>query len=138
MEKIIKVNIIFIILFIVFSSFSNVFAADLQTSLKVIKEASETGYLEDDQGYIEERIVSSDSENGELTVQLSVNNKEKDNSTEITKYENTEIFILVPEIPSSAYNLTKVSPVRLVYSEKNSFWASRLLSWSVLSVETRQ
>ena len=97
MEKIIKVNIIFIILFIVFSSFSNVFAADLQTSLKVIKEASETGYLEDDQGYIEERIVSSDSENGELTVQLSVNNKEKDNSTEITKYENTEIFILVPE-----------------------------------------
>ena len=97
MEKIIKVNIIFIILFIVFSSFSNVFAADLQTSLKVIKEASETGYLENDQGYIEERIVSSDSENGELTVQLSVNNKEKDNSTEITKYENTEIFILVPE-----------------------------------------
>ena len=97
MKKLIKINIIFLILSIVFSSFSSVFATDLQTSLKVVKDSSEIGYLEDNQGYIEKRIVSSDSKNGEMTVQLSVNNKEKDTSTEIIKYENTEIFILVSE-----------------------------------------
>ena len=78
MKKLIKINIIFLILSIVFSSFSSVFATDLQTSLKVVKDSSEIGYLEDNQGYIEKRIVSSDSKNGEITVQLSVNNKEKD------------------------------------------------------------
>ena len=49
-------------------------------------------------------------------------------ASDIMRRNSLRFLILVPEIPSSAYNLTKVSPVRLVYSEKNSFWASRLLS----------
>ena len=56
----------------------------------------------------------------------------------IIRRNSLRFLIFVPEIPSSAYNFTKVSPVRFVYSEKNCFWASRLLSWSALSVETRQ
>ena len=73
----------------------------------------------------------------EISFTTTISNSPCSAST-IMRKNSFRFFIFVPEIPSSAYNLTKLSPVRWVYSEKNSFCASRLLSWSALSVETRQ
>ena len=56
----------------------------------------------------------------------------------IMRRNSLRFFIFVPEIPSSAYRRTRVSPVRSVYSAKNFFCASRLFNWSSLSVDTLQ
>jgi hypothetical protein len=56
----------------------------------------------------------------------------------ISRWNSLRFLIFVPEIPSSAYTRTSVSPVRWTYSEKNFFCVSSELSWSDLSVETRQ
>ena len=45
----------------------NVNAAELKTKLDVITQASETKYLENDQGYISKTIVDSNAETGEVT-----------------------------------------------------------------------
>ena len=73
----------------------------------------------------------------EISLTTTISNKPFSASASI-RWNSMRFLILVPEIPSSAYNLMRLSPVRLVYSKKNSFWVSRLLSWSDLSVDTRQ
>jgi len=64
--------------------------------LFVVQGASETKYLENEQGIIDNKIISSDNENGEITMKLSINNT-KSNQGSNKKYENTEIFIIVDE-----------------------------------------
>jgi hypothetical protein len=85
-----------LILFIVFSIFSNVFASNLKTSLNIIQKASETKYLENNQGYISKTIVDSNSNNGEVTIELKLSNTKKE--TEQTT--DTEVFLVVDNSPS--------------------------------------
>lgn len=84
------------ILFIMASMFSNIYASDLKTSLNIIQKASETKYLDNNQGYISKTIVDSDEEAGEVTIELKISNIKKQ-IEEMTKYENTEIYIMVSE-----------------------------------------
>ena len=72
------------------------FASNNKTQLQVVEKSSETKYLEDDQGYITKTIVDSNPDTGEVTVELRLNNKGKEQEQNKT-YENTEIYILVSE-----------------------------------------
>ena len=107
MKKIIKILNIFLIICIVFSAFSNVWAADIKTSLQVIKQASETKYLENDQGYISKTIVNSKPETGEITIEVKVSNLAKDKENTQT-YEDTEIYMMVSENISTSKNTEKI------------------------------
>lgn len=71
-------------------------------TLNVIQKASEIKYLENDQGNISKTIVKSDTEKGEVTIEVKLANKPKDIS--ITKYDNSEIFIIIPEYTNAQEN----------------------------------
>lgn len=73
-----KITCISLILFMLLGICSNVFAADVKTSLDVIQEASETKYLDNDQGNISKTIVDSNSETGEVTIELKLSNTKKE------------------------------------------------------------
>lgn len=93
--KKVKLRIIcnLLILQIIFGIFSNVFASELKTSLDVIQQASETKYLENDQGYISKTIINSNASTGEVTVELKLSNKKKEE--EQVKYDSTELVFVV-------------------------------------------
>lgn len=74
----------------------NVNATELKTSFDVIQKASETKYLENDQGYISKTIVDSNSDTGEVTIELKLSNTAKDKE-QTQKYDNTEVYLLVSE-----------------------------------------
>lgn len=97
-----KIWCIAVIVLIVFTSYSSVFATDLQTKLEVIQKASETKYLENDQGYISKTIVNSNASTGEVTIELKVSNTTKETETVV----ETEIFIVVDNSPSMDYVTT--------------------------------
>ena len=94
MKIIHKIANILIIMFILFGLFSNTFASDTNTKLNIIQNASETKYLENDQGYISKTIVDSNAENGEVTVEVKVSNTSKETSEKVN-YDSTEIVFVV-------------------------------------------
>ena len=79
-----------------------VYAKDLQTELNIIQKASETKYLEKDQGYISKTIVDSNANTGEVTIELKLSNTKKESSTE----KPTEIFLVVDNSPSMDFVTT--------------------------------
>ncbi len=91
-----KVGYISLIMFIILSLFSNVFAMDLKTQLNVIQKSSETKYLENNQGYISKTIVDSNKDTGEVTIELKLSNTKKE-TEQTEKYEDTEVYLLVDE-----------------------------------------
>ena len=66
-------------------------AEELKTSLDIIQKASETKYLENDQGYISKTIVDSNASTGEVTIELKLSNTKK----EISKSNETEIVLVI-------------------------------------------
>ncbi len=96
MKIIHKIANILIIMFILFGLFSNTFASDTNTKLNIIQNASETKYLENDQGYISKTIVDSNAETGEVTVEVKVSNTAK----ETTTYADTEVMFVIDNSPS--------------------------------------
>lgn len=98
MKKKIKKLTILLLINMLLCIFANsvVNAAEIEYTLNAIKMNADTLRLENNQGYLENKITFMNAEEGEVTVELSLNNKkveEEDGST----YEETEIFILVPE-----------------------------------------
>ena len=88
--------VILISILLIISMCGNVNAAELRTSLDVIQMASETKYLEDNQGSISKKIVESDPDTGEVTIELKISNtREKEEGQE--EFENTEIYLMVSE-----------------------------------------
>lgn len=75
---------------------TTVFAENISTSLKIEKAKSETKYLQNNQGTIEQEVTKINSELGEATVSLTLNNKLTDSENNL-KYENTEVFIIIEE-----------------------------------------
>lgn len=69
----------------------SVYAKDLKTELNIIQKASETKYLENDQGYISKTIVDSNANTGEVTIELKLSNTKKETVTNGT----TEIFFVI-------------------------------------------
>ena len=91
-----KFFIIVVSIILMIGMCGNVNAAELKTSLKIVQKASETKYLENNQGYISKTIVDSDSDKGEVTVELKLSNTKKD----VEKNSTTEIFLVVDNSPS--------------------------------------
>ncbi len=75
---------------------SSVFAADLKTALNVIEQASETKYLENDQGYFSKTIVDSNPSTGEVTIELKLANTKKEEQID----ETTEVMLVIDNSPS--------------------------------------
>ncbi len=81
---------------------SNVFAADLKTTLNVVEQASETKYLENNQGYISKTIVDSNPSTGEVTVELKLSNTKKEEEEQ----EKTEVMLVIDNSPSMDFVTT--------------------------------
>ena len=91
-----KFLLIFILTFLIISMSVNVNAKDLVTNLNIVQKASETKYLENDQGHISKEIVNSNKDIGEVTVEVKLSNvKKEQENTQI--YDSTEIYLIVPE-----------------------------------------
>ena len=76
--------------------------------------------------------------NREISFTTTISNKPFSASASI-RWNSLRFLILVPEIPSSAYNLIRLSPVRFVYSirtlsESLSYWAGLLHPWKLGSM----
>ncbi len=84
-----KFSIILISFILILGMSSNVKAQTLKTSLDVVQKASETKYLDKDQGSISKTIVDSNKDTGEITVELKLNNMKKE--------VETEVYLIVPE-----------------------------------------
>ena len=95
-----KISIILILMLLMISMCGNVNAAELKTNLDIIQKASETKYLENDQGFISKTIVDSNSDTGEVTIELKLSNTAK----EVEKINDTEVFLVVDNSPSMDYN----------------------------------
>ena len=91
-----KLYILCIFLVIISFFTSNVFASSINTSLEVVKENSEIKNLENSQGNITKRIIDSNQNQGEVTIELKLSNFKND-KTDKTRYNDTEIYFLVDE-----------------------------------------
>lgn len=91
-----KFFIIVVSIILMIGMCGSVNAAELKTSLDIVTKASETKYLENNKGYISKTIVDSDSDKGEVTVELKLSNTKKD----VEKNSTTEIFLVVDNSPS--------------------------------------
>ena len=73
----------------------------LNTKLYVVKDQSETKYLENDQGYITKKIVDSNPDTGEVTIELKIANTNKKieeiKNNNNSNGKNTEIFFIIDE-----------------------------------------
>ena len=98
-----KIFIMFITITVLVGIYGSVNAKELKTTLDVIQQASETKYLENDQGYISKTIVDSNAETGEATIELKLSNTKKEK--EETK--KTEIFLVIDNSISMDYNSTE-------------------------------
>lgn len=81
-------------------------AQDVQNSLNVIKMESETTYLDNSNGFLDNKITSFDSNLGTVNLELSLNNSSSSQDQEAGHYENTEIFIILPEVNSNETKTT--------------------------------
>ena len=93
-----KLSVILISIVLMISVCGIVNAADLKTSLDIIQKASETKELENDQGFISKTIVDSDSEKGEVTIELKLSNTKKEETTTVKR--GTEIMLVIDNSPS--------------------------------------
>ena len=95
LKKIINIILIFLII----GMYGDVSAAELKTTLDVIQKASETKYLENDQGYVSKTIVNSNKDTGEVTIELKLSNTAKQEE----KSTDTEVFLVVDNSGSMGY-----------------------------------
>lgn len=93
-----KTLIVSALIFSLISVMIPVYASN-DVALNIVQKASETKYLENDQGYISKTIVDSDSEKGEITVEVKLSNTSKDLETST----GTEIFLVVDNSGSMGY-----------------------------------
>lgn len=94
-----KIECLCVIILIVISLFSNVFAANPKTQLNVIKPSSEVKYLENDQGYVSKTIVDTNKDTGEVTIELKMSNTKK----ELQVSNQTEIVLVIDNSGSMAF-----------------------------------
>lgn len=98
---------ILIILLIILNISFNTNATENKNILTIVEKESKTEYLENNQGYISKTIVDSNSDTGEVTVELKLSNMSKE--TEINR--DTEIFLVVDNSGSMGYT-TSTGEVR--------------------------
>lgn len=94
-----------IVMLVCIIPYSN-YAQDVQNSLNVIKMEAETTYLDYSNGFLDNKITSFDSHLGTVNLELSLNNSSSSQDQETGHYENTEIFIILPEVDSNETKTT--------------------------------
>lgn len=100
-----KILSMFLMISVAFINMMPVSAASYK--LNIEKEAADIKYLENQQGYISKKIVASDLENGEVTVELTVANS-KTSSEENS--DIPEIMIVVDNSVSMAFLMPNGEP----------------------------
>lgn len=88
-----KILAIVLLLTILISTLSTVSAAETKTNLNIVQKESEQKLLNQGDSYYTNKIVSIDSKEGIVEMELTIDNI----STDKNVHENTEIFILVSE-----------------------------------------
>ena len=101
-----KIFIFFLIVMLVCIMPYSINAQDVQNSLNVIKMEAETTYLDNSNGFLDNKITSFDSNLGTVNLELSLNNSSSNQDQEADHYENTEIFIILPEVNSNETKTT--------------------------------
>ncbi len=96
--KIKKFTFSILLFVIIISIFSNTYAAN-PVKLEVVKKASETKYLLEGQAFVSKQIVSSDPDNGEVTIELKVSNS----SGESEEIAANEIVFVIDNSSSMGY-----------------------------------
>ena len=91
-----------IIALIVVSGFFSYSLAEGSTELDIVEKSSETKQLENDQGYISKTIVDSNSETGEVTIELKLQNV-KNSVKEKSIVDGAEIFLVIDKSGSMSY-----------------------------------
>lgn len=94
-----------IVMLVCIIPYSN-YAQDVQNSLNVIKMEAETTYLDNSNGFLDNKITSFDSNLGSINLELSLSNSSSNQDQESEHYENTEIFIILPESSSNERKAT--------------------------------
>lgn len=110
-------KVLTVILTVCMFSVNTVFVfASSRYQLNIVTDSAETKYLENNQGYINKKIISSDPSNGEVTVELTVANTSADVTS--IKYDNTEIWIIIPEeVEFSTAIATKIEYIKQMASK---------------------
>ena len=88
-----KLFTIIMMMLLIIGMCGNVKAVETETRLNIVQVESETKYLENNQGYINKKIIASNGTLGEVTIQLSVSNSKQ----ETQQFEDTEIYLIVEE-----------------------------------------
>ena len=91
-----KIFIIFIMFILLVGICGSVNASELKTKLDIIQKSADIKYLENDQGYISKQIVDSNTDTGEVTIELKLSNTSK----ETENNSDTEVFLVVDNSPS--------------------------------------
>lgn len=94
-----KLSVILISIVLMISVCGVSHAADLKTSLDIIQKASETKYLENDQGFISKTIVDSNADSGEAIIELKISNTKKAKAVTTTTetVESSEVVFVIDE-----------------------------------------
>ena len=101
-----KIFIFLLIVILVCITPYSINAQEVQNSLNVIKMEAETTYLDNANGFLDNKITSFDSNLGTVNLELSLNNSSSSQDQETEHYENTEIFIIIPEVSSNETKTT--------------------------------
>ncbi len=104
-----KIFYVIIISILIIGISTSVNATENTNKLNIIQMESENKYLENDQGFMSKAIVDSDPQKGEITIELKLANQSKEGTTQNGNYENTEIFIIIPEALKAKENAQKFS-----------------------------
>lgn len=90
-----KIFIVFLVLFLICVLPYSSNASDTQNKLDVVKKTAETTLLSDSIGFFDNKILSTDGQ--KVNLELTLNNSSSNQSDEQQYYDNTEIFIIIPE-----------------------------------------
>lgn len=73
---------ILLIIILILTYSATIYALD--ANISIIEESAETKYLDNDQGYISKKVVDSDEEKGEVTIEVKLSNTPKDSEKDST------------------------------------------------------
>lgn len=93
-----KIIIFLLIIVLIIGNISAaVLAAEGEPQLLVVQKESETKNLENAQGNITKTIVDSNSQTGEVTIELKLQNTSTNGTSQTQNFEETEIYIMLSE-----------------------------------------
>lgn len=94
MKKNEKKCVLLLVITLIILFISNIVnATEIKNKLEVITQTSKVNL--DEQGFISKTIISSDSNNGEVIIELKINNTKKEDNN--SNFKDTEVYLMVSE-----------------------------------------